>query len=255
METIFLFMDLIPVFVLLLLGFLIKYKKAYWLISGYNTMSAEKKKNVDIEGLANLAANICFVIAAIIFTAFIFLFFKIVPVALIIFALLLPVIIYTLINAQKYDMNARNSEGKMKTQTKLIIGSIIAFLILCTAGVSVLVYFTAKPAEYTLENGVFKISGMYGQKVPVNEITGLELKETIPEIITRTNGSDIGSKKKGHFKLKDIGSVKLFTDVSKPPFIYIKSNSDNIILNCEDGTKTRDLYERLRAEWQKSVNR
>lgn len=36
---------LIPVLILVVIGFLIKYKKAYWLISGYNTMPAEKKKN------------------------------------------------------------------------------------------------------------------------------------------------------------------------------------------------------------------
>ena len=47
------------------LGILIKYFRWYWLISGYNTMPAEKKKNVDARGLGNFIGNCMFVIAGI----------------------------------------------------------------------------------------------------------------------------------------------------------------------------------------------
>ena len=38
-------------------GILIRYFKAYFLIAGYNLMSDEKKKNVDIEGFSKLVGN------------------------------------------------------------------------------------------------------------------------------------------------------------------------------------------------------
>lgn len=38
----------------LVLGILIKFFKAHFLIAGYNIMSAEEKKRVDIDGLASL---------------------------------------------------------------------------------------------------------------------------------------------------------------------------------------------------------
>jgi hypothetical protein len=41
-------------FLFLTLGALIKYGKIYFLISGYNTMSAEEKAKYDIKGIANL---------------------------------------------------------------------------------------------------------------------------------------------------------------------------------------------------------
>lgn len=69
MRVVLLTSGLMPVLLLVVIGILIKYKKAYWLISGYNTMSAEKKKNVNIEGLGNFTANICFLMAGLIFVA------------------------------------------------------------------------------------------------------------------------------------------------------------------------------------------
>lgn len=238
---------LIPVIILVVIGFLIKYKKAYWLISGYNTMPAEKKKNVNIEELARLMANVCFIIAAIILCASAFMFIGKMAVSGIVFALMFPVIIYTLIKAQRFDGNAFNSEGKMKTGSKALIGSVIAVLV----GVGVLLNFSSKPAEYTLENGIFNISGMYGQEVAINKINSLELKDTMPEVLTRTNGSALGTTLKGYFKLKDIGKAKLFVDTSKPPFIYVKTNSITIILNCEESEKTKAFHEKLKTEWQK----
>lgn len=241
---------LVPVFILVITGWLIRYKKVYWLISGYNTMSSEKKKNVDIEGLGRFISNVCFVISAIILGASVFMAMGNAAVSGIIFALLVPVIIYTLINAQKYDGNTRNKDGKMKTGTKVLIGSIISVFILASLGVCVLLYFSSRPVEYNLQNGILSIKGAYGQEVPVSEISSLELKQTLPEILLRTNGSSLGNMHKGYFKLKDIGQVKLFLDASKPPFIYIKAGSETIILNRDDSDKTKILYEKLLQEWE-----
>jgi hypothetical protein len=44
----------------IVLGLLIKYGKMYFLIAGYNTMSAEKKAKYDIEGIAEVFKNAMF---------------------------------------------------------------------------------------------------------------------------------------------------------------------------------------------------
>lgn len=243
--------ELIPVVILIIIGILIKYKKAYWLISGYNTMSTEKKKNVDIEGLGKLAANLCFSIAGQILFGAIFIFIGRVTISLLFFGLLIPTIIYFLIKTKKFDGNARDVNGKMKTRTKAMIGIIAGFFILVSIGMGVLIYFTSLPAQYTLNNGILKISGMYGQEIPVNEISKLEIKDSLPEVLYKSNGSDTGNMRKGYFKLNSIGEVKLFVDISKKPFIYIESSSKNIILNCEESEKTNELYRKLLGEWYK----
>ena len=58
----------LPMSLLLLTGWLIKYKKATWLISGYNTASYEKKQQYDIEKLCKHMGNFLFVLASIFFS-------------------------------------------------------------------------------------------------------------------------------------------------------------------------------------------
>jgi membrane protein implicated in regulation of membrane protease activity len=242
-----------PVILFIAIGLLIKYKKAYWLISGYNTMPEEKKKNVDTEGLGKLISNMCFALAALFIVSSILMLIHRTALALIVFILIMPVIIYTLINAQKYDGNVRNSKGTMKTGTKILIGSIVSVLFLIAIGIGAMAYSGSKTAGYSIDNGMLKISGIYGQEIPIYEISGLELKQTIPEVLQRTNGSAVDSMLKGNFKLKDIGAAKLFVDAEKPPFIYLKWNSTIYYLDSEESGKTEELYNLLSEELKKST--
>lgn len=243
---------LIPVTLLVVTGFLIKYKKAYWLISGYNTMSAEKKKNVDTEALGEFIANVCFIIAGIVLAATVLLALKQTAIAGIMFVLIFPVIIYTLVHAQKFDGNNFNSEGKMKTGSKAMVGSIVAVLVLITIMVGVMMSQSSKPAGYTLENGMLTISGMYGQEIDLRKVSSLDMKDTIPEVLLRTNGSALGSMLKGNFKLEYLGQAKLFIDRSESPFIFIYTDGTTIIINCGQGEETKAFYEKLKTEWQAS---
>jgi len=57
---------IIVVLIFITIAILIKYGKMYFLIAGYNTMSAEKKATYDIEGIANLFKNVFFGMALLI---------------------------------------------------------------------------------------------------------------------------------------------------------------------------------------------
>lgn len=52
--------------IFIIVGILVKYAKMYFLIAGYNTISAEKKAEIDIEKLANLLKNVLFGMALLI---------------------------------------------------------------------------------------------------------------------------------------------------------------------------------------------
>jgi len=58
---------LAPASLLIIFGWLIKYKKVTWLISGYNTASKEKKAQYDIDKLCKHMGNFLFVMASIFF--------------------------------------------------------------------------------------------------------------------------------------------------------------------------------------------
>ncbi|NCC88711.1 MAG: DUF3784 domain-containing protein [Clostridia bacterium] len=55
----------LPTAVLVIVGWLIKYKKLTWLISGYNTASKEEKQRYDIIKLCKYMGNFMFILAGI----------------------------------------------------------------------------------------------------------------------------------------------------------------------------------------------
>jgi len=243
---------LLPVVILVLIGYLVKYRRVYWLISGYNTMSKEKKQNVDIEGLANFTGNFCFALAVLIGVASALLTGGYDIAAGVLFAFLLPLSIYVLIKTQQYDHNARNADGTMERKTLLKLGLTIAFMVIIGIGVGVLLYFSYQPAELLITEEYLQIEGMYGEKIPYSEIEVVALIQEIPEITARTNGSSIGERRKGHFRLKDLGAAKLFLVSDEPPYIFLERYDQKpIIINFADQEETEDVYEELSKAWQR----
>lgn len=246
---------LLTALMLIVPGILVKYYQAYWLIAGYNTMSAEKKKNVDVVGLSRFSGNICFIMAAIITLAGVLLMAGKTAIAGIIFALMVPVTIYTLIKAQTYDGNTRNPDGTMNNKTKLVVGAISFSLIVTLIGVGVLIYQSSKPSEYIITAEYLEIKGLYGEKINLKDVKEITLTESLPEIISRTNGAAVGNKMKGHFKLDKIGDVKLFVDINSPPFVIISRETKPVIINCDNEGETKEIFIALLAEWQKERNK
>lgn len=253
MRYIPLMIGLLPTVLLLLCGIAIKHYKAYWLISGYNTMSAEKKKNVDIQNLGELMANFCYVMSGVILVGTLLMSLNQMVAGGIVLFLILPTSIYMIIKSQKYDGNTRKPDGTMKTRSKILIGAVIGLLVITSAGVCALLYFSNKPTEFFIQDGALRISGLYGEEVELSGITSITSKEQMPKILSKRNGSALGSKMKGYFNLKEIGQAKLFVDTKKPPFIFIEGKSGLRIVNADNPTNTKILYETLLEAWKQNT--
>lgn len=223
------------------LGVAIKYFHCYWLISGYNTMSKEKKQKVDTQGLGNLLGNYCFLNAGLFacLAAAVELGLGWAQIMLgIVFALST---LYILIKAQSFDPSTRKEDGTMKTSVKLIIGSIALVFV----AVGVLIYFSSLPAEINVTDESVEITGIYGETIPASEITGISISAHLPKVLAKTNGSNVGSRLKGNFRVEELGKVKLFVNADKPPFIVLHQGEEIIILNRDDPQKTKELYRKL----------
>jgi len=236
-----------PVFLLVVFGVMIRFFKAYWLIAGYNVMSKEKQADVDTERLGKFIGNMCFVLAGILAAGAILLAFGQTLFSGIAFALMAPLFVYIIIRAQKYDRNAYGSDEKMKRGSKAAIILIIIFIIIVSAGVGTLLYYSSKPAGYAVGSDTLKISGLYGEEIKYSDIKTMMLKSELPEILTHTNGSALGTIMKGHFELSGIGAAMLFADTSKPPFVYIETDTKIYYLNEDVPVKTEMLFNDLYA--------
>ncbi|NLO75885.1 MAG: DUF3784 domain-containing protein [Clostridia bacterium] len=231
--------------IFLLLGLAIHVFKWYFLISGYNLMSKQKKENVDTQGLGKLMGYYCY------FNTIIFLLLgvahalelKIVmTIAFILFSLST---IYVLLKAPRYDGNIYDKDGKLRPGAfkKAAIPLIMTGAILI--GVAILMIYSVQPTKISISDEGLQIYGMYGALYTWDSIEDVELLESLPEIKVRTNGSAVGSHLKGHFRTTELGAVKLFVNSKISPFVYLKCKGKDVIFNLPQSEETKAAYQEI----------
>jgi hypothetical protein len=221
------------------IGFLVKSTPSF--IAGYNTMSDDKKKNVDIVGLSTYMRNSLIIIGLSIIAGY-YLFkwigFAVIADSMILIVTLIGVLIMV-INAQRFDKN--KDKTKRAKLTYIILGLVAVFVIgLFTYGYS--------PSKADISNNMIKLSGMYGLEMNVSELDNVELVDMIPDIKTRTNGFSSGEVKKGFFNLDKFGKTRLLISSKKSPYLILtKNNADKIIVNFKDKSETEKLFKEIKA--------
>ncbi|NLL19653.1 MAG: DUF3784 domain-containing protein [Clostridia bacterium] len=221
------------------MGFLVKSSPN--LIAGYNTMSEDKKKHVDIEGLSTFMRNSFIIIGlSIIAGYYVFKWIGYTAIAnsMILIATVIGVIIM-LIHAQRFDHNKKNTK-----KTRLIY-FILGLVIVLVIG---LITYGYMPSKAKIINDHITFTGMYGFTMLVSEIDTIELSDAIPTIKMRTNGFSSGVVNKGFFNLDTLGKTRLLIHSDNAPFLIIsKSNSDKIIINYKDKAKTEQVFEEIKT--------
>lgn len=217
----------------------------YWvksspnLIAGYNTMSAEKQKNVDIEGLSSFMKRSMITLGITLIVSYYFFMligFPILANSMMLVVTLLGTSAMT-IKAQKFDHN----EGK--AQRTILIYFLLGFVIV---GVATLIGYGMMPSKMEIGNDSVHFSGMYGFTVEVSEIESIELLHEYPDVAKRTNGFSFGTVKKGKFRMNNSDVVQMMVHSDETPFIVItRYNDKRIFINFQNPDRTRDAYEAL----------
>jgi uncharacterized membrane protein YphA (DoxX/SURF4 family) len=96
------------------IGLAVHVFKKYFLIAGYNTMSKEKKANVDIESLARLMGLYSYVNGGILILAGVLHALGLKQALILTIVFFSVSTIYLLIKAQKYDGNNYDENGKIR---------------------------------------------------------------------------------------------------------------------------------------------
>ncbi|MHB8127318.1 MAG: DUF3784 domain-containing protein [Desulfitobacteriaceae bacterium] len=224
-----------------------------WLIAGYNTMSKEQQNKYDKKKLT-MATGIMLLITSIAMLALVFSLINTIIFLIIVFVSVIMIIIYTNKYCLKPVIDNEEADSIIKTgkssllNKKTIIS--IGFMIIVALIVGISMYFSSKPPVYSISNGTLVISTQYGKNVNLSEIQNVQLKNDLPVIQSKINGLGLGSIQKGKFS-SDIGNVTFYIDTSKPPFIYMKTISELIILNDQSKSKTEALFTELNSNIKK----
>ena len=235
-----------------LLSIMLLSGRGSWLIAGYNAMSKEEKNIYDRKKLTR-AAGVMLIIVSIAMLALSFSLINAIIFLMVIFVSTIITIIYTNKNCLKPNSDNEvtdliDKEKGSLLNIKSMIGIGFAIIVALLVGISM--YFSSKSPVYAISNGTLVIFTQYGQNVNISEIRSVQLKNDLPVIQSKINGLGLGSIEKGKFS-SDIGNVTLYIDTSKPPFIYIKTASELIILNDQSKSKTETLFDELNSDIKK----
>lgn len=223
-----------------------------WLIAGYNTMSKEEQNKYDRKKLTR-ATGMMLIIISIAMLALSFSLINAIFFSIVIFVSAIIMIIYTnkyclIPNADNEVTDLFNKGKSSLLNIKTGIGIGLAIIVALLVGISM--YFSSKPPVYSISNGTLVISTQFGENVNLLEVQSVQLKNDLPVIQSKINGLGLGSIEKGKFS-SDIGNVTLYIDTSKPPFIYIKTTSELIILNDQSKSETEALFDELNSDIKK----
>lgn len=236
---------------LLLIGLAVHKFKAYFLIAGYNTASKKEKEQVNIKGLAKLFGLYGYVNGGVFLgsAALEALGIQVPITPSLLFFIGSTVALVFL--SQKYDHSLKDDQGELNQKGKkerfwiiLITGFTLLFV-----GTTMLFSLTTPKVNVTLEG--IEVKGVYGELYLWESITRIDLKEEMPKITFKSNGSSLAGHLKGRFNTKEYGNATFFVEEDSPLFIYLMREEQVIILNLGDVEKTRILYEKIENAQQK----
>ena len=228
------------------LGWGVHKKRWHFLISGYNMMTEEEKAQVNVEGLAKAIAWMCYVLAALFIGMGLLMEFELWDLLWVVTVAIIIVPLFFVFYARRFYSNGVKITGTSSPKGKKIS---IIITVVTLIGAGIIIYFSIQPTKFDVDSGGFTISGMYGDTMSWEEMSGLQFVEELPEVAVRTNGSAIGSKLKGNFKFKNGDKAKLFVDKSVPAFITFKWNGELYYLNKPSVKDTEKLFEEMMGVW------
>jgi hypothetical protein len=229
----------------IVIGLAVHVFKWYFLISGYNTMSKDKKANVDIKCLSRLMGIYSYVNGGVFIVIGVLQALGLKPVQTPAIVFFVISTVYLLIKAQKYDGNIYDKDGKLRKGAGKQLALPIVIVVVTLIFVAVLMFFSSQSTKVTFLKEGIEIHGMYGDVYTWESIEAVELMEQLPTVEMRTNGSALGSNLKGNFRTRELGSVKLFVNTQKPPFVYIETDGGITIFNLNNADETKEIFKQI----------
>lgn len=233
---------------MIIIGAVVRFKKAYMLISGINTSSPERRAKMDLNKICNVVGNTLMAggVLWIAAGAADWLGFKSAPL------IMLPVFIAGMlamtIYIQRYDSGNKDDKSKPDKGAKLTYAFTGVGAVIALAVVGVLMFSGMKAPDVTLDGDLLTVKGTFGCTVNRENVNSVTLVDTLPQL-RRTFGFGGGSSIKGRFS-STLGSGYAYLNTNSPPYIYMTLDGESgmfLYLNFSDKTKTEELYTQIKA--------
>src|SRR5690606_653458 len=218
------------------IGFILTENNAKYLLSGYNTMSEEDRKKIDIKAYIPYFRNFHIFLGISFAVLGCFLVYFVGDNACGIFLGVYPIVayIYFISTSSKYSI--RLSKRWNKIGVVVLIGTLIFVVGLLGYGF--------KENKISVDSESVSFKGSYGERLTEAEIQSIELVRKLPEITSKTNGFALGTINKGYFKTRNGEIVKLILNSdNKPVILLTKTDGKKIYYSAKDKSNEQILDE------------
>lgn len=218
------------------------------IISGLNTMPAERLAMVDVDALKKVyrivlcAAGVLLSLLAVL-GASLHLDPRWMEFGMIAVVVLMTILL--VVAGFRYD-HGRGMKIK-RVYSPLMLWITMGSMAVVIVVVVVLLSATVKPVTVQVEPEGVTASGMYGFRIGWDEVVSLECRASLPPVAMRVNGSAVGSRLKGHFVLDDGERCMLLVDTKVPAFIEIRTDKELYYLNTSSAEDTEALVAAMQA--------
>lgn len=218
------------------IGFIVTENNAKYLLAGYNTMSSEERKKVDIRAYISYFKKFHLFLGTSFILIGMLLNYSGFENETSIFIVAYPLLayIYFIATSTKYFNAKKNKIGV------LLLGIGLIFIV-------VMFIRDFKETKLILNSNSIEFKGDYGETVPFEKIKSILLVEEKPKIVQRINGFSAGTIKKGFYKTDTGEKVKLIINAENKAYILIiKSDGKKIYYSSKEESNEK-LFEKIKS--------
>jgi hypothetical protein len=141
-----------------------------------------------------------------------------------------------------------SQDYKKEKKKRIVVIIAVCFGTLVLTGALVILFInSSRPPVYIISDGNLKISAEFGETISLSDIESMQLKDTMPDNLSKKNGSGLGTILKGRFQ-SDGEDIQVYADTSKPPFLYIYTKNGLTIVNGQTKSDTQALLQEIQSK-------
>lgn len=227
--------QLFVIILFFILGWTIRFKGQYMLISGFNNRSEEEQKILIENGYPQKTGNLLIMTAVGMLILFPLVFTSFPYIIEVQYGFMTLFLLVGFIYVSKYEIPEKRKKSYWFASifTLLVIGFI-----------SGLFYLGYQLNELVVKEQTFEITGLYGDEWKVEDIEKIELLNEMPNVSYKENGFGMSNLSKGYFSVETYGSSLLFIR-NGGPYLLIEMKDGIIFINGENSEQTKSWYEQM----------
>lgn len=216
-------------------------KNAKYLLAGYNTASEKERENFDIKGYLKFFRSFHFFLGVSVLVFGLATYYLIDRDWAGFFIGIYPILAYIYFIYRGRFFYKENTDKSAKAGI-YILGACLVLMV-------VLSFYGFSENDMNINEESIEIEGIYGIELKREDISEINLLDTLPGIRAKLNGFALSDIHKGHFKTDNLEKVRLVINQKQPPYIEFITKANKKVYYSAETEKTKSLYKDIQMHF------